>query len=92
MRTGGLDQMTSKRVSVSVEAASASSALSVRTPAAPLAAALRAVRSRARELTSTAHTLAPGDSSDMTVAIGPQPHPRSRKVPPSGRSGATESS
>ena len=88
MRTGGFDQMTSKRVSDSCEAANASSALSARTPLAPLDWALRCVRSTAREFTSTAHTAALGDSNDMIVAIGPHPQPRSRNVPSLGRSGA----
>ena len=50
-------------------------------------AALRRTRSSARSLTSTAHTVASRDSSARVRAIGPQPQPRSSRLPPGGGAG-----
>ena len=47
----------------------------------PCSAALRAASSRARSLTSTAHTHVPGDCTASAHAMGPYPQPRSSSTP-----------
>lgn len=49
--------------------------------------ALAAVRESARSLTSSAHTVAPGDRDARAQAMGPYPQPRSSSSPSRGGSG-----
>ena len=79
--------MRSTGVELWRSSASSASAGAVRTLSRPAAAALRAVRARERSLTSVARTVAPGAAPARASVIGPQPHPRSRKVPVLGGSG-----
>ena len=85
-RIGGLDQMRSNRTSAGMPSGGRT-----RTPSSPSASALRRVSSSARSLTSTAYTVAAGERSASVRATGPQPHPRSRKVPAGGGGGASSS-
>ena len=65
--------------------AGTSSGRRARTLPSPAAAALPAVRSSARSLTSTAYTVARGRAAAPRVsAIGPQPQPRSRRCRAAG--------
>jgi hypothetical protein len=66
MRTGGLDQ-----IAVNLAGSDASPGGRQRTLPGPAVAAFRAHSSRARSLTSTAHTAAPGDLAASTQATGP---------------------
>ena len=66
MRTGGLDQIAMNRSGSEV-----SPGIRQRTLARPAVRAFRAHSSRARSLTSTAHTAAPGDLAASTQATGP---------------------
>ena len=54
----------------------------------PLRFAFSSVSSSARSFTSAAHTVASGEANASERAIGPQPHPRSSRLPCSGGSGA----
>jgi hypothetical protein len=63
---GGLDQIPANRAGIE-----GSPGVTQRTLASPAVAAFRAHSSRARSLTSTAHTAAPGERAASTQAIGP---------------------
>jgi len=76
MRIGGFDQIVANRTS-----GGTSSGWWVRTLSMLFRSALRAHRSRARSLTSTAQTVAAGERRAIVNAIGPAPHPRSRRSP-----------
>lgn len=82
IRMGGFDH--SRSTEPGMRSARAVSGSSTRTFASPSSAALAAVRSRARSLISTAMTLAVGARIARSREIGPQPQPRSRKVPVAG--------
>ncbi len=74
MRIGGFDQIVAN-----VTSGGTSSGEVTRMLWSALRSALRAHSSRARALTSIAHTVAPGDRLAIVSAIGPAPQPRSRR-------------
>ncbi len=80
MRIGGLDQIVANERS-----AGTSSGWTVVMLTRPLRCAFRAQSSRARRLTSTAQMRAAGDRRAIVRAIGPAPHPRSRRFPVAAR-------
>ena len=86
---GGFDHSAASATS-----SGTSSGRTARTLSSPSRCALRRTRSRARSLTSTAHTVASGASRAIVRATGPQPQPRSRTWagPSSGRAARTSSS
>ena len=89
MRMGGFDHMASNRTSPRVATSAGAPAngppssltTTARTLAASLAAAFWAHNPTARSFTSTAHTLAAGARRARATAMGPYPHPRSRRSP-----------
>src|SRR6185312_8181913 len=83
IRIGGLDQMVSN-----CSDGSTSSGRQAWTLSRPRDAALSLVKAMLRSLTSTAHTVAPGDFRPMVRAIGPHPQPMSSRLP-AGAGGGT---
>jgi hypothetical protein len=85
-RMGGLDQMASNDRS-----SGTSSGRHACTGSRPSEDAVVRSRSRARSLTSTPQTCDSGERSARVRAIGPQPQPRSSRVPLAGGAGASRS-
>src|ERR1700712_3852648 len=83
---GGFDQIV-----MNCRSSGTSDGSTALTLSRPSLAALALTRSRARSLTSTAHTVAWGDNRARAIEIGPQPQPTSSRLPPGGGAGVLTS-